>query len=196
MSDAVPDPKGHPQTKVQPRWRLQLCLAPSLLTYSQARFDRYSGRNWHRSLEALVYVVMMGDPPHISMDFADVEALVRASLEVNLGVAISSEVRDGDLCMTLTRDLAQKERNQVTWKVFAGLEVFSFWFDGRFWAIDFDYDVAPGDKAELVTDWVRLIESYFRGEGRLSERRTLFRRRRVQELALGLGNDRRILTDR
>ncbi|MBC7631405.1 hypothetical protein [Aeromicrobium sp.] len=116
--------------------------------------------------------------------FADVEAFVR-SMFAKIGTAsVTSEFADDELRMTITASTQHVDRCVVLWRVLPGLEVFMFEFDGTFHAVDFDYDVAPGDKAKLVSDWVRLIESYFCGGGQLTEKRTMFRRRKVQHLQL------------
>lgn len=116
--------------------------------------------------------------------FADVEALVRSALAISSEASVTAENIDHELQMTITADAPRVGRRVVSWRVLAGLEVFLFRFDDTFSAIDFDYDVAPGDKAKLVTDWAHLIESYLRGEGQLTEKRTMIRRRRVQHLRL------------
>lgn len=130
------------------------------------------------------------------MDFMSIEALVRSTLDGHPDVAITSEVSDeGDLVLRLTCLGGLSDRQLVRWVVYRGFEVFSFDFD-EFRAIDFDYDIEPGDKAELVVKWVRLSEAYLRGAGSSVQRRTLVRRRTFRQLTVVAGEHNWVLSSR
>ncbi len=130
------------------------------------------------------------------MDFIEIETLVRSTFDPRSQVETEAEVRDsGDLALSFTSSSRGEDRERVRWVIYAGLEVFSFWFD-EFWAMDFDYDVNPGDKSELLVMWARLTEAYLRGEGSTTDHHTAILRRPFRQLALSAGDDSWLLSSR
>ena len=133
--------------------------------------------------------------PEDSIGIEGLVSHVRNSLDPALGVEITSSVEGGDLRLAFRCESAPEGRKDARWRVYAGFEVFSFWF-GELWGVDFDYDSEVTGKRELMRTWIRLLESYFRGEGVPGQSKTLIRRRPVRELRLASGDFTVVLSDR
>lgn len=138
----------------------------------------------------------MADADSYLMDFAEVDALFDSELDPALELTIGSEVCGDALVLTLSRARTRDGREVVQWAVYDGLEFFEITFDEQFRTMDLDGPVTRDGTAYMITRWARLIESYFRGEGTLSETRTLIRRRRVRQLTLSTGEFRAVVSDR